>query len=147
MLYIILIGLTLILFGGFIMLTAFERKRGLRVAGVYRNKLDTKVSRAAFVASHVDWGAFTRHLLGTVLERVLHDVAHFVLRFVRTTERLLTRTVKGLRERRGITVPLENEGDGKPGILQTSVHRIRTALRSARVAARKPLRRKLPEAE
>lgn len=140
MLYIILIGLSLILFGGFITLTAFERKRGLRVAGVYRNKLDTKVSRAAFVASHVDWGAFTRHLLGTVLERVLHDVAHFVLRFVRTTERLLTRTVKGLRERRGITVPLESEGDEKPGILQTGAHRIRAALRSARAASRKPMR-------
>lgn len=129
------------------MLTAFERKRGLRVAGVYRNKLDAKVSRAAFIATHVDWGAFTRHLLGTVLERVLHDAAHFVLRIVRTTERLLTRTVKGLRERRGITVPLESEGDEKPGILQESAHRIRVALRSARAAARKPTRRKQPEAE
>lgn len=142
MLYLILIGISLILFGGFIALTAFERGRGLRIAGVYRNKLDAKVSRAVFIATHVDWGAFTRHLLGTVLERVLHDVAHFVLRIVRTTERLLTRTVKALRERRGITVPLENEGEEKPGILQTSAHRIRVALRSARAASRKPLRSK-----
>lgn len=146
MLYLILIATSLVLFGGFIMLTAFERKRGLRVAGVYRNKLDAKVSRAAFIATHVDWGAFTRHLLGTVLERVLHDVAHFVLRIVRTTERLLTRTVKALRERRGITVPLETEGDEKPGILQTSAHLVQVALRNARAAARKPARRK-PDTE
>lgn len=147
MLYIILIGVSLILFGGFIVLTAFERKRGLRVAGVYRNKLDAKVSRVMFIATHVDWGAFTRHLLGTVLERVLHDAAHFVLRLVRTTERLLTRTVKALRERRGITVPLESEGNEKPGILQEGAHRIRVALKSARAAARKPARRKRPEVE
>lgn len=147
MLYLILIGISLILFGGFITLTAFERTRGLRIAGVYRNKLDAKVSRVAFIATHVDWGAFTRHLLGTFLERVLHDVAHVVLRLVRTTERLLTRTVKALRERRGITVPLETEGEEKPGILQTGAHRIRTALKSARAAARKPARRKLPESE
>lgn len=146
MLYIILIGLSLVLFGGFIALTAFERKRGLRVAGVYRNKLDAKVSRTAFIATHVDWGAFTRHLVGTVLERVLHDVAHFVLRIVRTTERLLTRTVKALRERRGITVPLETEGEEKPGILQTSAHLVRVALRNARAASRKPVR-KAKEAE
>lgn len=145
--YLILIGLSLILFGGFIALTAFEHRRGLRIAGEYRNKLDAKVARVAFIATHVDWGAFTRHLLGTVLERALHDVAHFVLRIVRTTERLLTRTVKALRERRGITVPLESEGNEKPGILQESAHRIRLALKSARTAARKPSRRKLPEGE
>lgn len=142
MLYLILIGISLILFGGFIALTAFERRRGLRVAGVYRNKLDARVSRAVFIAMHVDWGAFTRHLLGTVLERVLHDVAHFVLRIVRTTERLLTRTVRALRERRGITVPLESEGEEKPGILQTGAHLVRVALRNARAASRKPLRAK-----
>ncbi len=142
MLYLILIGLSLILFGGFITLTALERKRGLRVAGAYRNKLDAKVSRAAFIVTHVDWGAFTRHLLGTFLERVLHDIAHVVLRFVRTTERLLTRTVKALRERRGITVPLESEGEQKPGILQTAGHLMRVALKNARAASRKPARRK-----
>jgi len=140
-LYLILIGLSLILFGGFLALTAFERGRGLRVAGVYRNKLDAKVSRVMFIAQHVDWGAFTRHLVGTVLERVLHDIAHFILRIVRTTERLLTRAVKALRERRGITVPLETEGEEKPDMFQTSVHRVRMALRNARAASRKPARR------
>lgn len=142
MLYIILIAVALILFGGFIALTAFERKRGLRVAGAYRNKLDAKVARATFIATHVDWGAFTRHLLGTVLERVLHDVAHFVLRIVRITERLLTRTVKALRERRGITAPLETSGEEKPGMLDAGMRRVRSALRSARAASRKPARAK-----
>lgn len=146
MLYLILIGLSLILLGGFLALTAFERGRGLRVAGVYRNKLDAKVSRAAFIAAHVDWGAFTRHLLGTVLERVLHDVAHFILRIVRTTERLLTRAVKALRERRGITAPLETEAEDQT-MIKTGLARVRTALRNARAASRKPARRKAPETE
>ncbi len=137
MAYLIIIGVSLILFGGFLLLTAFERGRGLRVAGVLRNALDAKVARATFIATHVDWGAFVKHLLGTVFERVLHDVAHFVLKLVRTTERLLTRTVKYLRARRGITTPLESEADEPSGTLQAGIQRVRAALRSARIAARK----------
>ena len=102
MIYLILIGLSLALFGGFLVLVSFERSRGLRVAGEVRNKLDKKVARATFIAQHVDWGAFLRHLVGSAAERTAHDIAHSILRFVRTTERLLTRFVKYLRERRGM---------------------------------------------
>ena len=147
MLYLILIILSLLLFGGFLMLTNFERKRGLRVVGAWRNALDAKVSRATFIATHVDWGAFSRHLAGTFLERVLHDIAHTILRFVRTTERLLTRAVKYLRARRGITAPLETEGEEKPSALQEGLHRVRSALRNARNASRKPARKKAQDAE
>jgi len=142
MVYIILIAASLILLGGFLMLAAFEQGRGLRVAGEWRNRFDKKVARASFVVRHVDWGAFVKHLVGTVFERVLHDTAHAVLRIVRTTERLLTRTVKGLRERRGIIAP-EKE---KENVFQVGLVRVRTALKNARAASRKPARPKVPDA-
>jgi len=144
MVYIILIAASLILLGGFLMLAAFERGRGLRVAGELRNRFDKKVARASFIARHVDWGAFVKHLVGTVFERVLHDTAHAVLRMVRTTERLLTRTVKGLRERRGIVAPEEEKE--KENVFQVGLVRVRTALKNARAASRKPARPKVPDA-
>lgn len=124
-------------------LVAFENKRGLRVAGALRNRLDKKVARAVFVARHVDWGAFIKHLVGTVFERVLHDVAHFFLQIVRITERLLTRAVKSLRERRGIMTSAEEEENGNA--ISQGIQRMRTALRNARAASRKPIR-KAPDA-
>ncbi len=130
MIYAILIGIAALLLGGFLMLAAFERNRGLRVAGAVRNKLDKRVARLAFVATHVDWGAFLRHLTGTALERVLHDIAHGILQFVRISERFLTRTVRTLRERRGIESPEEEESEGNP--LSRGIERVRTALRNSR---------------
>lgn len=141
MTYIILIIVSLVLLGGFLLLARFEQKRGLRVAGAYRNRLDAKVSRATFILTHVDWGAFVRHLAGTALERVLHDIAHSILRIVRTAERLLTRAVKGLRERRGIVAPLDTEAEGKENPLKAGIKKIQTALRNARAASRKPRRK------
>lgn len=128
MIYLILIGLSLALFGGFLVLVSFERSRGLRVAGAVRNRLDKKVARAAFIAQHVDWGAFTKHLVGSAAERTAHDIAHSILRFVRTAERLLTRIVKRLRERRGI--PVEDTGE-ETGTLQRTIRKVRSAVRSA----------------
>lgn len=144
MIYFILIGISLILFGGFLVLVSFERARGLRIAGVYRNKLDKKVARAVFVAQHVDWGAFTRHLLGTAIERLAHDIAHGTLRIVRTTERTLTRFVKHLRERRGMTVD-ETALDDESHPFRTGINKLRYALRSARKASRKPTKPVVPE--
>ncbi len=140
MVFIILIGLSLMLLGGFLALTMLERGRGLRVAGTLRNRLDAKVSRAAFIVKHVDWGAFAKHLAGTATERVLHDIAHGVLRFVRSAERMLTRTVRTLRERRGLsTEDASDEGKGRIGAF---LDKARVALREARSAARKETLRK-----
>lgn len=145
MTYLILIAVSLMLLGGFLMLAAFERSRGLRIAGDFRNRLDKRIARLSFIARHVDWGAFVKHLAGTIFERVLHDVAHAVLRVVRITERLLTRMVKSLRERRGIGAP-EEESEEEAHPLQAGIARVRTALRHARAASRKPAKRELPEA-
>ncbi|KND47567.1 MAG: hypothetical protein AB199_04000 [Parcubacteria bacterium C7867-004] len=100
MLYLILIGLSLILFGGFLLLTAFERSRGMRMAGIARNRLDAHMARLSFIIAHVDWSAFAKHLAGSLASRVMHDVTHAILVLVRSLERILTRTVKGLREKR-----------------------------------------------
>lgn len=134
MMYLILIGLSLALFGGFLALVSFERSRGLRVAGDVRNKLDKKVARATFIAQHVDWGAFIRHLVGSAAERAAHDIAHSILRFVRTTERLLTRFVKYLRERRGM--PVEEAGEDSTAF-QRALGKVRMAVRSASGRKRK----------
>lgn len=128
MIYLILIGLSLALFGGFLVLVSFERARGLRVAGEVRNRLDKKVARAAFIAEHVDWGAFLRHLVGSAAERTAHDLAHSVLQFVRTAERLLTRFVRYLRERRGM--PAEEAGEDST-VLQRALGKVRHAVRTA----------------
>lgn len=140
MIFIILIALSLILLGGFLLLVSFERGRGLRIMGNWRNALDRKVARAAFIARHVDWGAFVKHLASTATERVLHDVAHVVLRLVRSVERLLTRAVKSLRERRGLAVS-EDAGEGKANAFQAGILKVRAALRNARRAARKQPRK------
>ena len=134
MINLILIGVTAALLGGFLLLAALERGREVRVLGAWRSALDKKVSRAAFVATHVDWGAFARHLAGTATERVLHDIAHSILQMVRMTERLLTRAVKNLRERRGI--PTDEPEDAPASPIARSIDKVRTALRNSRKAPR-----------
>ncbi len=137
MTYLISILVSLALFAGFLVLTLFEKKRGLRVAGELRNKLDAKVSRVLFVLSHVDWGAFLKHLVVTGTQRIAHDVAHATLLVVRTVERLLTRAVKYLRERRGAG-PLPESGEQlRP--LERAVKLLRHSVRNAR-AVRPPKR-------
>lgn len=133
MTHLIFIGVSVLLLGGFFLLITLERNAEKRVLGSLRTKLDRKVSRAAFIATHVDWGAFARHLAGTALERVLHDVAHTILQMVRATERILTRAVKTLRERRGMPAAEEENRDASRPIAR-SLDRVRAALRNARKA-------------
>lgn len=137
MIYGILIGLSFALLGGFLMLTAFEGKRGLRVAGAFRNKLDAQVARVAFIATHVDWRAFFRHLLGTLFERAVHDIASGTLGFVRSVERILTRTVRSIRARRGLEAPEEIPAEA-PNPVMARIEKVRAAVLAARQAARKP---------
>ncbi len=102
---LILLGLALILFGAFLLLTAVEAKYG-RVGGTVRSRMDRHVARAAFIAGHIDWGGFVKHVVQTSAERIAHDTAHTVLQATRAVERLLTQAVRSLRERRlGIAVP------------------------------------------
>ncbi len=135
MTYLIILLVSLALFIGFLVLTRFEKKRGLRVAGMLRNKLDARTSHAAFVVSHVDWSAFLKHLVVSVAERIAHDVVHATLLVVRTVERLLTRTVKYLREKRG-AAPLPDTDEIQRPVTRTLAY-LRQALRNARVRPQK----------
>jgi len=137
MTYLILIIVSIALFAGFLLLTRFEKKRGLRVAGMLRNKLDARTSRAVFIVSHVDWSAFVKHIVVTSAERIAHDIAHATLLIVRTLERLLTRAVKYLREKRGAPAITETDEPLRP--LARAASHLRSALRRARVTgAKKP---------
>ena len=139
MIYLVLIAISLMLFGGFLLLTAFERGRGMRVAGVPRNRLDAHVARISFVITHVDWPAFVRHLIGSTFSRAAHDITHTVLILVRSLERLLTHAVKSLRERREHPQAHANAS----GVFDRTMARVRQALLHARRArTRPPLTRK-----
>ncbi len=103
--FLILVGLSLTLFGAFLLLTVVEAKYG-RVFASSRLKLDKRVARVVFIVQHVDWGGFIKHVVQATIERVAHDTAHATLVFTRFIERSLTRLVMTLRERRsGRTTP------------------------------------------
>lgn len=105
MLLLIPIGLSLALFGAFLLLTVLEAKYG-RVGGAARARMDRRVARISYIVGHIDWGGFVKHLVRSGVERVAHDSAHATLQAIRFVERLLTRAVRSLRERRkGIVVP------------------------------------------
>lgn len=96
------------LFFGFLLLTVYESRRGVRFFAAFRYKLDTRVARTQFLIEHIDWGAFTAHLTRTSLNTVAHDVAHGTLMIVRSAERNLTQAVSALRMRReGLPKPKE----------------------------------------
>lgn len=99
MLPLIIVGISCALLGGFIILTALERRHG-RLFGEARKKLDRWVGRVTYIARHVDWSSFVKDIVHSSVERVVHDIAHASLKLVRFLERLLTRLVRSLRERR-----------------------------------------------
>lgn len=93
--FLVAVGLLVL----FLLLTAFETGKGVRILAPLRTRFDKQVSRFAFVARHVDFGAFIMHVIKAVGRRVAHDVAHITLIVVRAVERFLTRTVRYLRSR------------------------------------------------
>jgi len=110
MIHLISILVASALFFGFLLLTAYESRRGVRFFPAFRYKLDARVARTQFLIEHIDWGAFTAHLTRTSLTTVAHDVAQGTLMIVRSAERNLTRAVSALRTRReGLPAPKGNE--------------------------------------
>ncbi|MCR4333542.1 MAG: hypothetical protein NUV60_00770 [Patescibacteria group bacterium] len=110
MISLVFIFVTLGLLGGFLVLTDYEARRGVRVGAAYRERLDHQVERVEFILEHVNLGAFLREEVHHLVARVSHDVAHFSLQSVRATERLLTRAVMHLRSKHSVdaTAPREN---------------------------------------
>lgn len=99
MAYILAILATFFLLLLFLAFSALETARGFRVFGASRGRLDRQVARASYIATHIDWGAFTLHMARTTAERVAHDLVHATLIAVRVAERTLTRLIRDLRER------------------------------------------------
>lgn len=97
MMYLALFVTALVLFFGFLGMTALERNRGSRFFAPMRANLDAKVSRVAKGLEHVDFSAFLWHLARDVGGKLVHDVAHISLIVVRSLERFLTRIVRYLR--------------------------------------------------
>ena len=97
--YLLFILITIALLGGFLALTSYEARRGVRLLGGYRAQLDRETERAFFIVEHVDLGAFVREEAKHLLERIGHDLAHLFLQGIRAAERILTRLVRHLRTR------------------------------------------------
>lgn len=131
MAYLIAIALSLIAFGGFLLVTAFEQDRGIRIFRRQREQLDERAARLSFVVTHVDWSAFLAHLTKEGLERLLHDVAHTSLMIVRMLERELTRAVRAIRARRGLGLEDSRE---RPSPVTRTMRYLRTAVRTTRRA-------------
>jgi hypothetical protein len=100
MLYLVLILASMLLWMGFLGLTVVEARTGARLLENPRRALDRRVQRVSFLANHVHWGNFISHVLGSLIERIAHDIAHGTLIAVRFVEHELTRTVRYLRSRR-----------------------------------------------
>ncbi len=90
------------LLGGFLFLTAVEKKRGTRVLQATRARLDVYVGDAVHAFRKLHAGEFTKRLK-VVGAYIVHEFAHAVLIGVRALERTLTQTVRTLRTRHGVS--------------------------------------------
>ncbi|MBI3572295.1 hypothetical protein HY091_02050 [Candidatus Kaiserbacteria bacterium] len=98
--YLIFLFVTIAFLAGFLALTSYEARRGMRVLASYRARLDEEAKRAAFVLTHRDLSRYLQDESKHLAERASHDLAHLFLQLVRGVERLLTRLVRHLRIRR-----------------------------------------------
>ena len=111
MAYLIFVLIALALFIGFLLLSGYEARRGVRVFARTRARLDKNVERIEFILAHVNFDSFMREEMHHIARRVAHTVAHVSLQAVRATERVLTHLVRYLRTEHAIdVVPRENAG-------------------------------------
>lgn len=99
MAYLVAVLVLLALLVGFVVLTRYEAKRGMRFFAPERDALDTSVGNVAFIIAHVDLAAFAKDEISRALNSIGHTIAHLSLQAVRSVERLLTRLVRHLRTR------------------------------------------------
>jgi hypothetical protein len=97
MIYLIFLITTLVLLGGFFILTWYETSHGVRFFATSRVRLDQVVARVAFIRTHVDVKAFLKEELRRLANRTGHLTVKQSLKLVRGVERLLTRLVRYFR--------------------------------------------------
>lgn len=109
MAYLIALALSLALLAGFVALTRYEARRGMRFFAAERARLDEHVEKVEFIVAHVDLAAFARDEARHAMTRLGHAIAHISLQAVREIEHLLTRLVRNLRMRtESAAVPRES---------------------------------------
>jgi len=128
--YLIFLAVSILLFAGFLALTAYESRRGTRVLERARASLDAEVERVSFIAAHVDLPAYLRDLVRVMAARAAHDIIHAGLVIVRFLERLLTRAVRALRAERATLIEAERARQASEFVAQISD--FTAELRSAR---------------
>lgn len=94
---LISLSVALALLAGFVALTRYEVKQGIRFFADRRTRFDEGIERIEFIVEHVDLMAFARDEVRHAMTRLGHAIAHLSLQVVRATERLLTRLVRHLR--------------------------------------------------
>ena len=97
MTHLILIIVTIAMLVGFLALTDYEKRRGVRLYALYRDRLDRIVARTEFIMENVNLGEFLRDEVRHFVGRVGHDAVHFSLVVVRAAERVLTNLIRRLR--------------------------------------------------
>lgn len=127
MAYLIAVSATFLLLIAFLALSWLETRQGARLFAGTRARLDAKTARAAYIATHIDWGSFVRHISRSTAERVAHDIVHAILVAVRATERELTRIIRVLRERVARNAPAGEKVEGSQ--LVATIVRFRKNLR------------------
>jgi hypothetical protein len=128
--YLIFLAVSILLFAGFLTLTAYESRRGTRVLERTRASFDAEVGRVSFITNHVDLPAYLRDLVRVVAARAAHDIIHAGLVIVRFLERLLTRAVRALRTERANLIEAERARQASEFVAQISD--FTAELRSAR---------------
>lgn len=97
---LIALATVLILLGGFILLTSFERKRGTRFLAPLRARLDVYVQHTVQTLRSIDTDALAYVKVKAAAVHLVHEIAHQVLLMVRALERTLTGAVRALRRKK-----------------------------------------------
>jgi hypothetical protein len=128
--YLIFILVALVLFAGFLLVTAHESRRGKRYAAETRASLDAAVDEFTYALSHTDVPTYVKSLVHALVARIAHDAAHAGLLLVRFLERLLTKAVRALRAERVHLIEAEKAREASAFV--TQMKDFKDELRSAR---------------
>lgn len=105
MAFLIAILIALVLFVAFLGLTAWERKRGMRLFSRSRETLDARIAHAAVNVRTADPLAFVIRGARTLFGHIFHDIAMVTWGAVRLLERTLENAVRKLGLMRGPAAP------------------------------------------
>jgi len=78
MVYLVIELVLIALFAGFILLTQYEKHRGVRFASKFRNGIDIFATKIAFIKNHVDFADFVKDTFPSriVFEAMMNAVRH-----------------------------------------------------------------------